>query len=351
MKLIRNYSIDMFKFIFSLLVIMIHIHVWGNRENSIDFWLTNLVPRLAVPFFFMCTGYFLWEKYKAETLNIKRYLIKIIRLYIIWCIIYSPIVFRDLYHNVDSLSGLVKYIVHIAHYFIVVGFYHHLWYLNAVIWSVGIVFYLVYHGMAFKKIFFISIILYCAGLLGESWAGLAEICEQIMPSLYTLFIFTGKIFVTARNGLSEGMLFICLGILVSIKGKAHSLPLSVMGGIICLALQAIELYYVKSNDMAIHYDTFIMLPFTAYFLFQTVLALSTDYHRVFPYLGPASTLIYLVHPWVIILLMFSDKLLHTHFMDFIIPFIIVLIITLIISWGILRLSNTSKFSWLRKLYS
>lgn len=351
MKLARNYSIDVFKFIFSFLVIMIHIHVWGDRENIVDFWLTNLIPRLAVPFFFMCTGYFLWEKYKMGTLNIKRYLTKIIKIYIIWCIIYLPIVLRDLHQNIGSLSEFLKYVIHMVHYFILIGLYYHLWYLNTVIWSVGIVFYLVYRGIAFKKIFFISGVLYCGGLLGESWAGLAENFEQVVPGLDTLFIISSNIFETARNALSEGMLFICLGILVSIKGQAYRLSMSVMGAAICLALQAVEVYYVKNNGIAMYYDTFIMLPFTAYFLFQAVLGLSTGYHKVFSYLGPASTLIYLVHPWVIVLLRSSDKLIHTHFMDFISPFIIVLIITLIISWGILILSNTSKFSWLRNLYS
>ena len=57
----KNYNcIDLMKFICPILVISIHIHPFGNTDNAILTYLNDFsqyVARLAVPYFFMASGY------------------------------------------------------------------------------------------------------------------------------------------------------------------------------------------------------------------------------------------------------------------------------------------------------
>lgn len=98
----------------AFLVVMIHVFVATKytSTSNIGWFFVNTICRIAVPFFFICTGYF--SDFKS-TKTIKRLII----LYIIWSIIYFPIekfnillflfdksVFH-LWYIVDSIRGLL----------------------------------------------------------------------------------------------------------------------------------------------------------------------------------------------------------------------------------------------------
>ena len=53
----RDNLIDIAKFIASILVIAIHTGVFS--ETNMVVWQFDLIARLAVPFFVVCTGYYL----------------------------------------------------------------------------------------------------------------------------------------------------------------------------------------------------------------------------------------------------------------------------------------------------
>ena len=98
-------KIDIMKFVMSFLVITIHVFVaTGYTSCPAGFYIVNTICRLAVPFFFLCSGYFCNVK---SLKTIKRLTI----LYIMWSLIYSVIV------KFDIVSFLFK------------GYVYHLWYM------------------------------------------------------------------------------------------------------------------------------------------------------------------------------------------------------------------------------
>ena len=59
-------AIDIAKLICSFLVIAIHIKPFGATDNNILIYINdgiqNFIARIAVPFFFISSGYFLYKK-------------------------------------------------------------------------------------------------------------------------------------------------------------------------------------------------------------------------------------------------------------------------------------------------
>ena len=58
----RNNSIDIFRLICSIMVIMIHVSPFIEINESIGFFFSTIFPRIAVPFFFAVSGYFYHKK-------------------------------------------------------------------------------------------------------------------------------------------------------------------------------------------------------------------------------------------------------------------------------------------------
>lgn len=109
----RNGTIDIFRLVFSALIVMIHYS--GNfKIYSIS---NNTIGRLGVPFFFMVTGFFYFSKqrrmHQLKWLDTWKYLREILLLWIIWTIVYvykignlqkNPIILK--FSIVRSLFGL-----------------------------------------------------------------------------------------------------------------------------------------------------------------------------------------------------------------------------------------------------
>ena len=54
----KKINIDVARFVVSFLVIAIHISPFININQEFNFFFTRILGRIAVPLFFMITGYF-----------------------------------------------------------------------------------------------------------------------------------------------------------------------------------------------------------------------------------------------------------------------------------------------------
>ena len=63
--------VDLMKFILAILVITIHS---SPLTGSYEYILTGIIARIAVPFFFISSGYILYTKLQANTLYIRKYI-------------------------------------------------------------------------------------------------------------------------------------------------------------------------------------------------------------------------------------------------------------------------------------
>ena len=87
--MVVNYkAIDVMKFICSILIVIIHANPFG--KSFISFIMFNNNTRIAVPLFFITSGYLVWGKYKNDKIYISKYIYKLVKISIIWTIVYLP---------------------------------------------------------------------------------------------------------------------------------------------------------------------------------------------------------------------------------------------------------------------
>lgn len=115
-------GIDLFKFIASIIVVAIHTSSLQNCSNGLIKNIWEIISIMAVPFFFLSTGYlsFYSEKDKGviDKTKIKYFLKKYIKIYIIWTIVYLPI---TIFGFINDGNSLLKSIVLFIRAFFIIG--------------------------------------------------------------------------------------------------------------------------------------------------------------------------------------------------------------------------------------
>lgn len=133
----RNGTVDLFRVLCAILVIIIHTKPFLDTNEEMAFLWIDVLPRIAVPFFFCIAGYyFIFDTAKDKRKTI-RYLKKQFLLYFQWSILYFLIGMISalqqgksiLYYTVDSVIGFVLY-----------GTRYHLWF-YPVLLTVAFLFY------------------------------------------------------------------------------------------------------------------------------------------------------------------------------------------------------------------
>ena len=84
----RNYKgIELFRVVAAFLVIAIHTSPLTTYSETADFIFTRVIARVAVPFFFMVTGYFVLSK----GTDVRRFMKKTAIVYAASAALYLPI--------------------------------------------------------------------------------------------------------------------------------------------------------------------------------------------------------------------------------------------------------------------
>lgn len=106
----QYYGLDLLKFLMALLVAARHvIQIYYPAESRWRLVIGNWLSNLAVPVFFVIAGFFLFKKLtNTDWTIIRRYVCRILKLYILWCIIYWPI---DIYNWHQSGEPVLKTIL------------------------------------------------------------------------------------------------------------------------------------------------------------------------------------------------------------------------------------------------
>ncbi|MDD3006659.1 MAG: acyltransferase family protein [Candidatus Pacebacteria bacterium] len=164
----RNMLIDAARVVCSLLVIVVHTRLWSDTDFYLGHFLSNVVARMAVPLFFMFAGYFLYTRLSKEEHPVdylKKYVLNLLRVYVIWSLIYLPYDFSLLLRSGDSYVEAGR--IYLSHFFIEGGHFH-LWFFPALIYTVLIVGFL-YLKDRVKLLGFLAVLFYAIGLVGEPY--------------------------------------------------------------------------------------------------------------------------------------------------------------------------------------
>ena len=293
----ESYSgIDYFRFIAALLIVAIHTSPLSSFSETGNFIFTRIVSRVAVPFFFMTSGFFLISRYTCNAEKLDAFIKKTTLIYGVAILLYIPINVYNGYFKMDNLlPNIIKDIVFD-------GTLYHLWYLPASIIGAAIAWYLV-KKLNYPKALMVASVLYLIGLFGDSYYGITEKIS-CLNSLYT-YIF--QVTDYTRNGIFFAPIFFILGGFIADNRPQITFGKSFLGFAISLALMLGEAMILHHFDLQRHDSMYVFLLPCMYFLFIVILHFKG---KRLVSLRTASLIIYIIHPMMIVVIRLFSKLLH-----------------------------------------
>lgn len=320
-------AVDVFKMFCAILVMLIHTKPFENI-----FWIDaaiGMLTRIAIPFFFTVSGFFLFkkvnEKPEEKWITIKKYIIRLVRFYIIWFVIFRVL---------DILLGGPY---HGWRYYFKQFFFttdgSPLWFINALIWAVIIISVLDI-WLNKRIIFIIGIILLLIGYCMSTLLGItarSSIVIAIKP-------FTS--FFGIQGGLFFALPYVSMGTLISDNRKEdNGVKKYIVLAVICFLCLGAESFAVVTRLNAPYTFLWISaLPMT-WFLVHAILTISLANRTIYFTVRKISTLFYVLH--VIVFKVLQKELTDLGINDTmnILLTIGTLIITGIMTCGLVRLSQ------------
>ena len=291
-KKIQYSNIDLFKLIFAIIVVSIHTLPFKEFSESFTWYYNNTLANLAVPFFFITSGFLLFDKLnKVQEADknsiVKKYVIHIWKMYFVWCVIWLPWKLLNFYNEGNfALTELIKYIRDV----IFVSGGDALWYLNALAFSVLTTYY-IQKKFGVKQVLLVAGIFYCLGVVLGSWYGLVE--NNFIVKLYFEF------FASLHNGLFGGFFYVALGSWAA-KEKNKNKKWAGPAFVASFTVTCFEAIVVKYFKMGFDGGAYLFsLPVSAYCLFMLILNIDMKPSKKLEICRDYSTLIYLSHCFII----------------------------------------------------
>lgn len=320
-------TLDLFKFLMSYLVVAIHVSCISVKSSYL---FLDLFWSFAVPFFFITSGFFIYKGYKKEGIEkIDSYLIKSIRLYLLYTIIYLPITIIGFYFDdYPAWMNLLLFVRNVL--FVGENFYSWpLWYLLGLIVAVIILRVLLYYRVNIYIIFALGILSTISGqILNYLLSSKTGSFVDHLVYLYHL------VFVTTRNGLFIGFGYVSIGFLLAyLEQYLHKyLKLSYLILIMSYCL------YLYEIPLSLNITSSIL------FIILTQTSIYNGSHSIL--LRKMSVLIYFFHMYFVFILGGFAYFTNIQF-SFAQAYVIVLVLTTIFSGLIIVLSK--KLTFLNRL--
>lgn len=294
-------SFDFIKLFMAFLIVAIHVFPFSSISLEFDFFFTRVFCRIGVPFFLMTTGYFVLYRAINDSKVLREYTIKILKLYGICMLIYLPI---NLYAQSFQGVGILKILQAIFFN----GTFYHLWYFPALILGIWIVYFLITRIKRRKLVFCIVLFLYFVGLLGDSYYGVTSssfLLHQIYNILFTVFDYT-------RNGMFYVPIFLYLGYFIHNSATRKSCKNYFIWFVLFLILMLIEGGVLHSLGLQRHDSMYLFLIPLMYCFFSWIQQISVGNYKN---LRELATIIYIVHPLVIIGVRVLSRIPNLSFLD------------------------------------
>lgn len=353
----QNYNaIDLTRFICAILVIMLHVPPFGVTDSGtvyhyLNFGIRQYAARTAVPFFFIAAGFFLFRKTSPESFDtgiIKKYVIRVLRLYLIWTVIYLPI---SAYRIYESGQGILYSVARYLRDLVFAGSFTQLWYLKGLAVAVCITAVLVQRGVRPVRILAAAFILYMIGLFAQSWYGFIVPLRESAPFVWKVLKLVRMVISTTRNGVFDGFLFVAIGMCFAYCDISVSRRLSFILFAVSMGLLFAEVFILESNHYVRAHDMYLFLVPVAFFMFCAVRQVELSDSGIFKVLRVMSSLMFYTHLWISWVVTKAMKVAGVNTHDSCVRFLTVLVLTLAVSYLIYHLSGRDRFRWLKKLYT
>ncbi len=289
----QYYGLDILKFVMALLVVARHtIQIFYPVDSRwrviIHYWLSNL----GVPTFFAIAGFLLFTKavtYDEHTAapvldaaKFRAYIFRILKLYILWSIIYLPI---DIY-NRQPVGFYIQS-------FFMSSTIIQLWYLPALIVAVLInwLLYRLFKGQT-RMMLICTTMLLIIGWTVDNHVVYTHLAPPMMQSFVGWY--TPK-FLTMRNGIFYGSFYVAAG--AWIAGRNRRMPL-VPTLLVCIAF-LIVMY--KEISICSNINIVLSAAPVVVCLIELALRLKGSRNKVFLFIREQSEWIYFTHYYFIYL--------------------------------------------------
>ena len=291
----KNYiQMDYAKFFAAILVVAIHIPPLQDVNETASLVLQQVICRLAVPFFFLCSGFFLGKKLerKADTM---RYAKRIATMYLLWSALYLPAILERFWKQNKTLG---ENLGELLRRFFLIGSYIQLWYLLGTLYGVLVLYLLLQvKGMTKNRLAVLALVVYLFGVAGNSYRHLWD----GMPGIVAVLGGYRDWFATTRNGFFFAFPFLTMGYLLS--GKQDKVKNTVKWtGALLLSLLAlfVEFFALERWGSIASFDMYLMTPVAVGCLFCLLLTVQVSEKRqaAGQMLRGISTYIFLLHMMV-----------------------------------------------------
>jgi serine/alanine racemase len=281
-------GLDYFKVVAAFLVIAIHTSPLSSVNDTANFVFIHILARVAVPFFFMVTGFFILSKKRLllSRTKLQLFIIKTCKIYGIATLLYLPKNVSLGYFK-DSNLG-IKIIKDIFFD----GTFYHLWYLPATVLGVVIIASIACRFEE-KTVFIIAGILYIVGMFGDKYYGIAV----QLPYLKSSYDFMFGFFEFTRNGIFFAPIFLAMGAMAAREEQEYKIKTLVIGFIVSVGMLLGEGLLLHSFKVSEHGgNMYITLIPCMYFLIRLLLRWRGKAKKE---LRTISMWVYLIHVFMI----------------------------------------------------
>lgn len=257
----RINSIDIARLFAAILVVAIHTQAitWFSSYSNGNI---QILTRVAVPFFFCTSGYFLHKNYiNSGGPAIAATFWKTVKLYTLLSLVYFSVIFLS---NPALLHESKKWMLVDL---LFNGSYYHLWYMVGIIYSIAMI-YLICKLKLSKVLLPLAIVCYVIGLLGTSYYGIGS----RLPILNVMF--DSGWFLSIRRIFLMGFPFTVLGWVISERklklhiSKKHLLFVTALVALLFVS----EIIAVTVTGMSRTTEITLFLYPLLFLLFQICLA-------------------------------------------------------------------------------
>ena len=205
-KVAKRYSlIDMFKLLFAVYIAVYHSFRMIGK-NTI---LMDCTTELVVPFFFVTSGFLLFNKINNNPDNKKNivygYCKRILQLYLVWSAIMFLFKIPEIINIGFDIERQFTWWIKYFRVLLLIGDYQ-LWFLLGLVWAI-IIFYYLYSNNKLIKPIFLAIILWTIRIILD--CNLFKALNS--PALDKVVHFYYLFFGTTQNGIFVGFVFLVLG--------------------------------------------------------------------------------------------------------------------------------------------
>lgn len=337
MQILARYNaIDVVKLFMAFLVIGIHVGTLFETEYP---QFVEFVLESAVPFFFICSGYFIQNKIIKKGKNIyvlKESCKKYLKLYILWQIVYFPLALKYLWVNGHTFEDNLLYCLRKFLFAGEIVFSWPLWYVHALIVAITFIILLKKCKMTLIHIWIISIIMMLIGYF-INYITTSANCNNTLTTICQDCVFI--LGSADRNGPFRGFALVTTGMII--RQYLHSIKHEYAIGLICIVTSWLLFSY--------------SLPFNLLFwgggLFVITASIQIKDRPIYATLRIHSIFIYFIHMYFVILVHSLFKILVTNTTCAYVVWFVIFLISLIASIILNRLRRITSFRWLNHLIS